>query len=82
MKRISAIGLVFALLSLWVCGSSAYPLVRAASKEKTKVKTLQDDQTKTAEGAETQPAKEAVEQSGPIGVFADIEAGWKSERTQ
>ena len=82
MKRLSAIGLLLALLSLWVYGASACPLARAASKEKTKVKTLQDDQTKKTEDTETRPAKEAVEQSGPIGVFADIEAGWKSERTQ
>jgi hypothetical protein len=82
MKQISAIGLILVLLSVWVCGSSARPVSQAASKEEPKKKALQDDQAKKVEDTNIQPVPKTEEQSGPIGVFADIEAGWKNERAQ
>jgi hypothetical protein len=82
MKRITAIGFILVFLSPWVCGSSATPLACPAHEDTTNAKALQGDQIEKGEDTESRPAKERVEQSGPIGVFADIEAGWKSERTQ
>jgi len=74
---------LLALLVVWVCGVVAHPLPQANSDEKAEKKKLEKDQIEKIEDTEIQPAPEGKEQhSGPIGVFADFEAGWKNERAQ
>ena len=80
MRKRIVTGLSLLLLCAWVCGVTAYPSVRSSS-DKTK-KPLQSEQVKEVTDSEAKPVPVSADSIGPIGVFADIEAGWKKENVR
>ena len=75
----------------WVClailawGPAAYAFQSTSTTKGTK--TLGADQIKKVDSTEVKPAPNAEaptpeDENGPIAVFADVEAGWKSEQAQ
>lgn len=82
MKKHLAVGVPLVLLAICVWGPLAHAALRPVPDDKTKGKTLGSGQIEKVQEPEATPAPEAKEETGPIAVFADIEAGWKSEQAQ
>jgi len=86
MKKTLATGLPLVVLAAFAWGPLAYAL-SPAPQSSTQKKTLQPGQVQKVQGTDvkTAPGTEAVvpeKDSGPIAVFAEVEAGWKSEQVQ
>jgi hypothetical protein len=82
MKKTLLVGLPLVLLTVWVCGPLAYPTRQLVPNHETVRKPLQPSQVEKVQEPEAKPAPNVKEATGPIAVFADIEAGWKSEQVQ
>ncbi|UCG52641.1 MAG: hypothetical protein JSW58_03575 [Candidatus Latescibacterota bacterium] len=82
MKTLLVSGLSLLLLCGWVCGAAADPPIRSSSKKTSSKKKLQANQVKEVTDSEAKPVPEGADSIGPIGVFADIEAGWKKENVR
>lgn len=76
------VGVTLLFLAVWAVGTPASATLRSSSNDKSKKKTLNSDQVKNAKDTEIKKAPEGTAQSGPILVFADIEAGWNKEQVE
>jgi len=81
MKKLAAIGVPLVIFASCVCGAFAQSGLRPVQQEPRK-KPLQSNQVEKVQEPEAMPAPDVKEETGPIAVFADIEAGWKSEQAQ
>jgi hypothetical protein len=81
MTRFAAIGAHLAIVAACVCGSFAQASLKPTQQEPKKEPT-QSNQSEKAQEPEAVPAPDVKDDTGPIAVFADIEAGWKSEQAQ
>jgi len=81
MNRVASIGSLLVIVMICVCGSLAQSSPRASQQEPPE-KPLPTDQTEKTQEPDTTPAPGVKNETGPIAVFADIEAGWKSEQAQ
>jgi hypothetical protein len=82
MRTLLLSGFFLFFLCGWVCGAVVDPPIRSSSKKASKKKTLQADQIKEVTDPEAEPAPDGTDSIGPIGIFADIEAGWKKENVR
>jgi hypothetical protein len=81
MRKFAALGIPLVILAICACGSLARASGRPAQQEPRK-KPLQPEAIEKTQESEATPATDVKEETGPIAVFADIEAGWKSEQAQ
>jgi hypothetical protein len=77
MSKIVIVGATLAFLAVWVAGTPVSALPQSTTK-----KNLESDQVKDVKDTKAKKAPDAEAQSGPILVFADIEAGWNKEQVE
>jgi len=86
MRKTLLAGLPLMIVAMIAWGSHLYAS-EPTGKNPSKRKGLAPTQISQLEDSKPQPAPPpepttAEEEAGPIGVFADVETGWKSEQVQ
>lgn len=81
MRRFAAFGVPLVILAIVLWASLAQASSRPAQQEPKK-EPLQPERIQKGQETEAAPAPDAKKETGPIAVFADIEAGWKGEQAQ